>query len=280
MKPFIYLGARRALLQEQVPHIVWHGVGVPIQVIEHKSGVALQNVRNGKFLTDAPPKSFNDVMTNSCGIGRVSTPGIGTPSTQLGTPSNQVDEYSSHSAVLMNRNVEKAISSGKSLPSDTIFEIEEHGDGGVIKSHRRTLSIDGLLHTHNNKRLYVVDRQIYRPIKVDRRWSLDAGIDRWLARLYKLRSVDQRRYIANAWQQMLDFMLVDNEMGAIPDKAYDFGCLLSLTLQRAIDAGMSTDISSSTDQKYLLSQMKKLAKRKHEEDVHARRKKHENGGRA
>jgi len=51
MIPFRMIAEVKAKLDEEVPHLCWHGVGLPIQVVEHHPGVALKNIRTGKYLT-------------------------------------------------------------------------------------------------------------------------------------------------------------------------------------------------------------------------------------
>jgi hypothetical protein len=271
MKPFLYLGERKALLQERVPHIVWHGVGVPIQIVEHKTGVALQNVRNKKFLTDAPQKSTDEMSDFRSSSGTFSNALVRSSSTFSKMLTRSGSLGSMDSTAVPNRNVEKAISHVSGIPSEAIFEIEERDNSGTILSHRHARNIDQILRSDNGTTLYEIDGQVYSPMKVGRHWDANAIVDRWLKRLYKLKSLDQRRYIAHSLSQMLQFMAAESNMGAIPAKFYDFTCLLSLTLQRAKGAGMHIDLTKNVDQEHILSEMQKLAMQKHQEDIHSRK---------
>jgi len=51
MIPFHMIADVKAKLDEEVPHLAWHGVGLPIQVVEHHPGIALKNVRTKRFMT-------------------------------------------------------------------------------------------------------------------------------------------------------------------------------------------------------------------------------------
>jgi len=48
--PLDWMAARKFSLELQVPHIVWHGPGLPMQVVEYHAGVVLVNVQNGHYL--------------------------------------------------------------------------------------------------------------------------------------------------------------------------------------------------------------------------------------
>mmetsp|Transcript_3474 Transcript_3474/g.6776 ORF Transcript_3474/g.6776 Transcript_3474/m.6776 type:complete len:654 (-) Transcript_3474:52-2013(-) len=51
MIPFHIIADVKAKLDEEVPHLAWHGVGLPIQVVEHHPGIALKNERTKRYLT-------------------------------------------------------------------------------------------------------------------------------------------------------------------------------------------------------------------------------------